>query len=269
MADYAQIEVELKGLKYTTEATDSAGILFLSILFNEEETQLIKLGRMQDAVTKYSERAASRMKAKLESAKNPEERQEVEDMLNNEIMMELWQRMERNWEARSSIAERIVELFRFARPHAIPKEQVFYQIYKEGDKQYLEFGINLSAADLLTLFSAIVGPTLASFKKNNPESGNSEAKVSSDKPKEGRKTSEEAIATNESSKDIDSEQYGRVLATGKPVIHRYTDSEAPGSHIDLVEQRSAIVKLLESNLSPNVRTALMEQLQEIDVKISA
>lgn len=237
MANYAQIEVEIKGVKYTTEATDSAGILFLSVLFNEDETQLIKQGRMEDAVAMYSDRAASRMRHKLDSAKTPEDKVKVEEQLNSEITMELWQRMERNWEARSAIAERIVELFRFAKPHAIPKEQVFYQIYKEGEKQYVEFGINLSATDLISLFSAIVGPTLADInKKKEPEISIQEPVI-------------------ESKKELSIEVGDAVPIVPVPTL------------AELKEQRAAINKVLEGNPSQEVRIVLEAQLRSLDEQV--
>lgn len=217
MADYASIEVELKGVKYTTEATDSAGILFLSILFNEDETALIRQGRMEDAIALYSDRAASRMKCKLESAKSSEEKQKIEDQLNNEIIQELWQRMERSNSTRSLIAKRIKELFRFAAPNPIPERLVFWNSDEDN-------GINLSAADLLALFTAIVGPTLADFSKKKTES--TEAEAESPLNIEQESVQQDAIAEN------------------SPIAVAAPDSPVRVSQDSLLAQQAALAKKL-------------------------
>jgi hypothetical protein len=242
MADYAAIEVELKGIKYTTEGTDSTGLLFLSILFSEEETALIKQGRIEDVITMYGDRSTSRMKQKLESATTPEEKEKVEKQLNDEIMLALWQRMERDWEIRLLVAERIVELFRFAEPHAIPKKLVMFEAYKEGDKLKYEFGINLSSTDLLALFGAIVGPTLADI---------------SEKQKKSSEPASEPIAAIE-----------RVSVTEEtPTSSALTLTDEHLRRDELTQQRIAIAKLLDSNPSDDMRLGLEKQLKDVDAQL--
>jgi hypothetical protein len=241
MADYAAIEVELKGIKYTTEGTDSTGLLFLSILFSEEETALIKQGRIEDVITMYGDRSTSRMKQKLESATTPEEKEKVEKQLNDEIMLALWQRMERDWEIRLLVAERIVELFRFAEPHAIPKKLVMFEAYKEGDKLKYEFGINLSSTDLLALFGAIVGPTLADI---------SERQKKSSEPASEPTTAIEQVSVTEET------------PTSSALV--LTDTSRRD---ELTQQRVAIAKLLESNPSDDMRLGLEKQLKDVDAQL--
>jgi hypothetical protein len=241
MADYAAIEVELKGIKYTTEGTDSTGLLFLSILFSEEETALIKQGRIKDVITMYGDRSTSRMKQKLESATTPEEKEKVEKQLNDEIMLALWQRMERDWEIRLLVAERIVELFRFAEPHAIPKKLVMFEAYKEGDKLKYEFGINLSSTDLLALFGAIIGPTLADI---------SERQKKSSEPASEPTTAIEQVSVTEET------------PTSSALV--LTDTSRRD---ELTQQRVAITKLLESNPSEDMRLGLEKQLKDVDAQL--
>lgn len=243
MANYAAIEVELRGIKYTTEATDSTGLLFLSIMFSEEETALIKQGRTEEVLAMYSDRSTSRMKQKLDAASTPEEKAKVEKQLNDEIMLAIWQRMERDWEIRLLVAERIVELFRFAEPHAIPKKLVMFEAYKEGDRLKYEFGINLSSLDLIGLFSAIVGPTLAEVSENQKKSVDTVAEP-------------EAIATEqEPAKEAVEPAFALAL------------TEERVRRDELSQQRAAIAKLLESNPSEDMRSGLEKQLKDVDAQL--
>jgi hypothetical protein len=250
MTDYANIEVELKGVKYTTEATDSAGLLFLCILFNEDETLLFRQGRMQDALAMYSDRAASRMKTKLEAAKSPEEKQKVEDQLNDEITLELWQRIERDNTTRSLITKRIKELFRFAQPNPIPDRLVFW--YSDEDN-----GINLSALDLLTLFSAIVGPTMADINTRT-KNDNQEVAVTAT-PDE---IASEIAPVNETSEAVQQEVLTPAKVSPVETIPAAVDVEG------LQEQRAAIAKVLATNPNSEVRSALEAHVNGINAQLA-
>jgi hypothetical protein len=87
-------------------------------------------------------------------------------------------------------------------------------------------GINLSASDLLALFSAIVEPTLADFKNKN-------------------KPAETALT-------IQQEPVAVVAETN--VVR--TDG--------LQEQRAAIAKLLDSNPDAAMRSMLQQQMDNLD-----
>lgn len=230
MTAYASIEVELKGAKYTTEATDSAGLLFLSILFNEDETLLIRQGRFEDAVAMYSDRAASRMEQKRKTAKTDAERQKIDDQLNNEIMMELWQRIERSNPTRSLIAKRIKELFRFAEPSPIPERLVFWNSDEDN-------GINLSASDLLGLFSAVVGPTLADINKKKDDTA---------------KVPEPIVAEAKAASIV-------------PEVVTNTNPERDA----LLAQKSAIAQLLESNPSGEMRSQLEAEKARLELQLAS
>lgn len=294
MAGYASIEVELKGVKYTTEGTDSTGLLFFSILFNEDETALIRLGRIEEVMEMFGGRSTSRMKQQLGPVKEEQEvlsqlistlsdedeikaveaklealaakQQKIEDQLNNEIMLALWQRMERDWEIRLLVAERIVELFRFAEPHAIPEKLVFFEVYKEGDKLKYKFNINLSSSDLLNLFTAIVGPTLADMladikKKAKPET-EAEPPLAVDQQEQPSQPSVEVPP--------ELQQTPNEVTAVEPKQTRLTPEVIASIRRDeFIEQKAAIQKLLDSNPSDAMRSVLEEQMATVNAQIEA
>lgn len=144
------ITVKIRDIELTAEVTNADGMFFLSLVYNEEERELVKQGRLEEAATKYS----NRQKKRLNKAKTEEQRQALSEEMDKEMTIAVFQLIETDKKVRSQVAWRLREIF-----PAMPDNLVYY--YDE-----LRNGIRLDAEETLNLFLNVIAPTLTNLANN-------------------------------------------------------------------------------------------------------
>jgi hypothetical protein len=141
-----QVTIDLRGKTYTGSITDADGIVFLSVLFNNAELDLLEKGKGEEALSRFQSRYITQISTKLDKAKR---REQEEEKINLEIAQVIYQRIQRHTITRSLIAARICE--------CLPEMEESLVYWKSESK----FGIRLDSAETMELFMSIIKPVLA------------------------------------------------------------------------------------------------------------
>lgn len=150
------ITVKIRDVELAADITNADGMFFLSLIYNEEERELVKQGKLEEAATRYTDR----QKKRLSKAKTEKQRQALSEEMDKEMTIAVFQLIETDKKVRSQVAWRLREIF-----PEMPENLVYY--YDE-----LRNGIRLDAEETLNLFLNIIAPTLTDVasKEKNPES---------------------------------------------------------------------------------------------------
>lgn len=139
------IELPKRNLSISADLTDSDGIFFLALLFNDAERKILEEGCHEEAALKFK----TRMEKRLAKTKpGTEARKELEDQMNEEITMQVYHQIERKKEVRSLVAWRLLECF-----PELPESLVYWH-------DPVKNGIRLDADETMQFFLTIVGTTL-------------------------------------------------------------------------------------------------------------
>lgn len=175
-----KIDIKIRDNSFSGEITDADGIVFLSVLFNDEEIKSLESGKSQQAIDTFKKRYVDRVEKTLAQANTDKERALVEQRLNEEIAQVIYHRIQRHPVTRSTIAARICECF-----PDIPDSLVYW-------KSESRFGIRLNSAETMDLFMKIIGTVLVEVVNNEDKSKSyKQSPVLTAKPK---KVSSTAIA---------------------------------------------------------------------------
>lgn len=237
-----RVTLELRGHKYQGILTDSDGLLFLSALMNSYEISLLDQGRLAEAGVALQSRFDKRRQELAADGKGDEE-------VTAEISTTMLHRVERDPAERSRVAARIKERF-----PTIPNDLVRWDSPSS-------FAIALHLEEVMQLLVAVIGPALQQFDtfkaKEDPVAAETAGASSENKM---------AAAAAEIIELEDRIEVIKEEATQEPPlpperILGVADIEK------MQEDRAAIVQMLKGNLNDNLRTALVEQVKEIDVQI--
>jgi hypothetical protein len=147
------ITVKIRDIELTADITNADGMFFLSLVYNEEERELVKEGRLEEAATRYG----NRQKKRLNKAKSEQQRQSMSEEMDKEMTIAVFQLIETDKKVRSQVAWRLIEIF-----PAMPENLVYYH-------DELKNGIRLDAEETMSLFLNVIAPSLTDLaSKENP-----------------------------------------------------------------------------------------------------
>ncbi len=152
------LTITLRSSDYSGTITDADGIVFLSVLFDNEELRLLERGLAEEAYARFQDRYTNKVQAQLDRAQSELEKQKIGDKLDKELAQFIYQRIQRHVPTRSVVAARILECF-----PEIPENLVYW--HSES-----KFGIRLNSEETMQLFLSIIKLALVEVQPQTTKS---------------------------------------------------------------------------------------------------
>lgn len=143
------ITLEKRNLTISGEISDADGMFYLGLVFNKEERSLVEEGRHDEAAEKYN----ARMKKRLSKAKNEEQRKALEQEVDKEMILTVFQLIETNKPVRSQFIWRTLEIF-----PDFPSHLIYY-------KDDVKNGLRLDANEIMELTLGIIKEALTDIQE--------------------------------------------------------------------------------------------------------